>query len=76
MSTIYECESCNVLGTQPQELCQPTEVMMRCDYGRDLEGQKDAMCKTTRHRVDSHCDMCGRITLQDELVCMPTQLDS
>jgi hypothetical protein len=73
MAAVYECRHCHVITSEPAELCLPVGVDIRCDYGRDLNEHHQRMCRPVRVMTTTECDMCGRPTLREQLVCLPTE---
>jgi hypothetical protein len=73
MAAVYECRTCQVLCTEPGELCLPSGVDLRCDYDEDRNEQQLRMCPPMRARTRIECEVCGRPSLRGYLVCLPKE---
>ena len=72
MALAYECHTCGVLSSDYRALCMPVVVDDRCVFGRGREQVEREMCHLARAACSSTCEVCGRPSLEDDIICMPS----
>lgn len=72
MAATYECLDCDVIVEDPRALCNPTAVQILCSFGRSRAERREAICAPMRARVKRACEVCGRPTLDEALICEGT----
>lgn len=71
MASVYECEACGVITTQPERLCTPRQLADKGIYC-SMAPVAGEMCKSMKDHETCVCGSCGRIAGEAELLCNPS----
>ena len=70
----YTCKNCGAVANAPGHLCNPCGDRQNCSFCGTPETAHTHMCSGKLTAMKYVCDGCGRVAMDRELLCKPSEI--